>query len=265
MAVRGRPLPGEAAGQHFLRSRRLAADLVAEAAVSRGDLIVEIGGGTGVLTDALARTGAAVVVIERDRTLAAQLHARFAQKPGVVVIEDAIARYSWPREPFAVVANLPFVGSGAILARLLHDPTIPLRQADVIVQWEFAAKHAAVWPATLRAIQWRAWYEVSIVRRLARTAFTPPPSVDAAVLRLSRRPRPRVAPERHEEYRAFLTAAFDAQEPIRRGLRRSLPPLEIKRLAPALGFSPDARAWEIGAEQWAQLFALADGRGGRGA
>ncbi|MEJ7567012.1 MAG: rRNA adenine dimethyltransferase family protein [Gaiellaceae bacterium] len=263
MAVRRRSPPREAAGQHFLRSRRLAADLVRGAEVSRGDLIVEIGGGTGILSGALARTGATLVVIERDRALGAQLCSRFDRQPDVVVIQDDIAGYSWPNEPFAVVANLPFVGSGAILARLLGDPTIPLRQADVIVQWEFAAKHAAVWPATFRSIHWRAWYEVSIVRRLSRTAFAPTPSVDAAVLQLRRRHRPRVAPERHEAYRAFLADAFDAREPIRRGVRRSLSPLQIKRLAPALGFSPEARAWDLDAEQWAQLFAFAHGRGRR--
>jgi 23S rRNA (adenine-N6)-dimethyltransferase len=248
-----------AAGQHFLRSSRLGAELVAEAGVAPGELIVEIGGGTGVLTRELARTGAAVVVIERDRALAARLGSRFADDSAVGVIEADVAEYSWPEAPFSVVANLPFAGSGAILGRLLRDPQIPLRGADVIVQWEFAAKHAAVWPTTLRSIHWRAWYDVSIARRLDRTAFSPPPSVDAAVLRLRRRARPRVAPEAHAAYRDFLAAAFESPEPIRRGLRQWLSPLQLKRLAPVLGFAPDARAWELDAVQWAQLFAVAHG------
>ena len=259
MAVRRRPPRREAAGQHFLRSKELAAELVREAEVARGDLIVEIGGGTGVLTQALAETDAVVVVIERDRALAAQLQTRFGRQSSITVIEGDIAGYDWPTEPFAVVANLPFTGSGAVLARLLRDPRIPLRRADVIVQWEFAAKHAAVWPATLRSIHWRAWYEVSIRRRLSRTAFAPPPSVDTGVLQLMRRNRPRVTPELYEEYWDFLSAAFDAQEPIRRGLRPALSPLQIKRLASSLGFSPEARAWEVDAPQWAQLFAFAYG------
>lgn len=228
--------------------------------MARGELIVEIGGGTGVLTRELARTGATVVVIERDRRLAARLRSRFAGHKTVAVIEDDVAAYRWPEEPYAVVANLPFAGSGAILGRLLDDPNLPLERADVIVQWEFAAKHAAVWPATLRSIHWRAWYDVSIARRLDRTAFSPPPSVDGAVLRLRHRARPRVAPEAHAAYRGFLAAAFESQEPIRRGLSPSLSPLQIKRLAPVLGFAPDARAWDLDAVQWAQLFAVAHQR-----
>jgi 23S rRNA (adenine-N6)-dimethyltransferase len=245
---------GAPSGQHFLRSSRLAADLVSAAEVVADDLIVEIGGGTGVLTQALVRAGAVVIAIERDPALAAGLRRRF---PEVEVVVGDAATQSWPNEPFAVVANLPFARSGAILAHLLRDPRSPLRQADVIVQWEFAAKHAAVWPATLRSTYWGAWYDISIIRRLDRTAFVPPPSVDAAVLRLRRRDPPRLPAELHGSYWAFLAAAFALRGPIRSGLRPLLSPLRVKRLAPVLGFRPDARARDLDAEQWARLFAAA--------
>ena len=222
MAVRRRPAR-EAPGQHFLRSKRLAAALVAEAAIGPGDLVVDIGAGTGVLTRALARAGADVVAIERDPALAALLRTGLAR---VQLVECDAAGYEWPERPFAVVANLPFARSGAILAHLLRYPRTPLRRAVLIVQWELAAKHAAVWPSTLRSTYWRAWYDLTIARRLARTAFAPPPGVDAAVLRLERRTRPRLPPESHEAYRHFLAAAFAAREPIRRALRPSLSPLQ---------------------------------------
>jgi 16S rRNA A1518/A1519 N6-dimethyltransferase RsmA/KsgA/DIM1 with predicted DNA glycosylase/AP lyase activity len=156
-----------------------------------------------------------------------------------------------------VIANLPFARSGAILAHLLSDPRVPLRRMHVIVQWEFAVKHAAVWPATLRGTYWRAWYEVSVTRRLDRSAFAPPPSVDAAVLQFERRSKPPLSPDWHEAYWRFLSGAFAAQQPIRRSLRPALSAQQIKRLALALGFGPDARAWDLDAEQWAQLFAFA--------
>ena len=250
MVVRTRSARG-ASGQHFLRSSRLAADIVADAEVGADDLIVEIGGGTGVLTQALLRAGAVVIAIERDPVLAAGLRRRF--KDAEVVTGDAAA-HPWPELPFAVVANLPFVGSGEILSHLLRDPGLRLRGAEVIVQWEFAAKHGAVWPATLRSTYWRAWHDMAIVRRLDRTAFVPPPTVDAAVLRFTRR-RPRVPPELHDAYWTFLTAAFASRGPIRSALRPRLSPLQVKRLAPVLGFRPDAHARDLDAEQWARLFA----------
>jgi 23S rRNA (adenine-N6)-dimethyltransferase len=222
--------------------------------------VVEIGGGTGAITVELARTGAAIRVLERDPALARVLRTRFDSNPAVeVVLADAL-EYVWPEEPFSVVANLPFAGSGAILASLLRDPGLPLRRALVIVQWEFAAKHAAVWPATQRATYWRAWYDVSIARRLDRTAFAPPPSVDTAVLRLERRARARVPQHLHEADWRFLSDAFSSQQPVRRGVR-TLSALQVKRLAPALGFGPATRSRDLDAEQWACLFAVT--RGGR--
>lgn len=259
MAVRRRPAR-EASGSHFLRSKRLACDLAAGAGLAPGALAVEIGGGSGVLTDALARTGAEVIAIERDPALAARLRTRFGALTSVRVVQADATAYRWPDEPFVVVANLPFVRSGAILDRLLRDPRVPLRGAHVIVQWELAAKHTSVWPATLRSTYWRAWHEISIARRLHRSAFAPPPSVDCAVLRIERRAQPRVPFDAHDAYWRFLSAAFKAREPIRRGLRASLSPLEVKRLAPALGFAPDARPWEIDAGQWASLFAFSQQR-----
>lgn len=256
MAVPRRPAPG-ASGQHFLRSKRLAAGLVADAAIAPGDLVVEVGGGTGMITGELVRAGARVRAIERDPALAALLGARFADRASVEIVHADALDCPWPDERFSVVANLPFAGSGAILASLLRDPFLPLRRAHVIVQWEFAAKHAAVWPATQRATYWRAWYDVSIVRRLDRTAFAPLPSVDTAVLKLERRSRPRVPRDAHEAYWRFLQERFSSQETVRRGLRTALSPLQVKRLAPALGFGPAARPRDLDAEQWARLFEIA--------
>jgi 23S rRNA (adenine-N6)-dimethyltransferase len=224
---------------------------VREAGVAPGELVVDVGAGTGMLTRALADAGAHVIALERDPALTAELERRFASNRLVTVLEADALAWRPPDQPFRVLANLPFTGSGAILAHLLRNPRRGLCQADVIVQWEFAAKHAAVWPATVKGTFWRASYEVSIVHRLARTAFSPTPAVDAAVLHFAHRARPLVSPKESERYRQFLAAAFRDNAP----LRRSLPPRLLKRLAPTLGFAADARARDLDARQWAAVFA----------
>ena len=255
MAVRQRP-EREARGQHFLRSKRLAADLVREAGVGRGQRAIDIGAGTGVLTSALLDAGAAVTALELDPVLAAELRRRFAGRDVTVVETDARC-WRWPREGFSVVSNLPFTGAGAVLDSLLQNPFNGLRQADVIVQWEFAQKHAAVWPATLRGAYWRAWFDLGIVARLSRAAFSPVPSVDAAVLRLVRRREPFVPSEAHERYRRFLTKAFGSRAPLRSALRGKVTPRELRRLAPVLGFDASAYPRDLDARQWAGVFAFA--------
>ena len=255
MAVRRRPARG-APGRHFLRSSRLASDFVREAGVASGDLVVDIGAGAGALTLALASAGAEVIALELAPELAADLRRRLAPNRRVTVVEVDVLEWEWPTRPFAVVANLPFASSGAILAHLLRDPRRAPRRADVIVQWDFASKQTAVWPATLKSTYWRAWYDVTITGRLARTAFSPAPSVDAAVVRFDRRPQPLLPVEDSERYWRFLSEAFRAQVPIRRARNANISSLHVKRLAPTLGFAPNARARDLDARQWAALYAF---------
>ena len=177
MAVRRRPIQG-ASGRHFLRSSRLAADFVREAGVAPGDLVVDIGAGAGALTRALADAGADVLALELAPDLVRELRRRFDANRSVTVIEADVLDWEWPARPFAVVANLPFAHSGAILAHMLRDPCGALRRADVIVQWDLAAKHTAVWPATLKSTYWRAWYDVTI---------TGPPRPDGLLAAAERR------------------------------------------------------------------------------
>jgi 23S rRNA (adenine-N6)-dimethyltransferase len=200
-----------------------------------------------MLTRALLEAGARVVAVERHPSLAAGLRARFGD--GVSVVEVDVLDWHVPKQPFVVVANLPFGGSGAILSRLLRGP---VTRAVVIAEWGFAQKQAAVWPTTLKSAYWRAFYEVELARRLDRTAFAPPPSVDAAVLRFTRRADPLVPMGEAQRYWQFLSRAFHAGTEVRRSV---LTPLQMKRLAPTLGFRPSARPRDLDACQWAGIYA----------
>jgi 23S rRNA (adenine-N6)-dimethyltransferase len=221
--------------------------------------VVDIGAGTGAFTRALVGAGAQVVALELDRALAAQLRNRFGQE--VTVVEADARRWRWPRTPFSVVSNLPFAGSGEILSALL-DPLGFVQRADVVVQWELAVKYGAVVPSTLRGTYWRAWFDVAVVGHLARNAFAPSPSVDAAVLRFSRRATPLVPPDEHASYRRLLAAAFDSRSPLYSGLRPRLSTREVRRLSSLLGFDPAARARDLDARQWAGIHNFARTRPG---
>jgi 23S rRNA (adenine-N6)-dimethyltransferase len=242
VAVRPRSQRGR--GQHFLRSSKLASELVRAAGIRHDDLVLDIGAGTGVLTAALARSTDRVVAVEIDPVLGEALRRRF---PTVDVLIADAARVPLPREPFKVLANLPFGGATTILRRLL-DPAVPLQTANVIVEWAVAAKRAAVWPSTQLGAYWGAWFELSVARRLPRCVFSPPPSVDAAVLRVARRAAPLVPVGDRRRYDRFLAVAFTD------GLRAAVPSRELKRYEAELGLDRRARARDLDAHQWAALY-----------
>jgi 23S rRNA (adenine-N6)-dimethyltransferase len=213
--------------------------------------VLDLGAGGGALTRALVDAGARVRAVELDPAALRQLETRFGGDPRVEVVEGDATVVPLPDESFAVVANLPFAAGTTILRRLLGDPRVPLTQVDAIVEWGLAAKRTAVWPSTLLGCSWGAWYELSIERRVPRACFAPPPSVDAALLRATRRQEPLVPPEEARAYEAMLRRAFESRAPLNRVFPRGL----VHRVAHELGLDPHALARDLDARQWSALYA----------
>jgi 23S rRNA (adenine-N6)-dimethyltransferase len=248
-------------GQHFLAGGWLAAELVEQAGVGAGDLVVEIGAGTGVLTEALARRARRVVAVEVDPWLAGRVRSRLASYGNVSVVTADALVLPVPRRPFRVVANLPFGSTAAMLRRLLGDPRTRLERADLIVQEQAARRYAAARPGIPEAIAWGAWYELGAGRRLGPGCFRPPPRVAAAVLVARRRHPPLVPVGGHRRFSALVGSAFRQPGlPLRRSLVPPLSYRQLRRLASELGFGLDAGPADLDAAQWAGLHRFLDGR-----
>ena len=246
-------------GQHFLAGGRLAAELVERAGVGSGDLVVEIGAGTGVLTEALARRAGRVVAVEYDPRLAERTRSRLAGYPNVRVVTADARTLRAPRRPFRVVANLPFGSTAAILRRLLGDPRTRLERADLVLQEQAARRYAAARPGTVETIRWGAFYELAVGQRLEPACFRPPPRVGAAVLVARRRRPPLVPVGGHRRFATLVNSAFRYPGvPLRRVLVPPFSYRQLRRLARDLGFPLDARAADLNALQWAGLYAFLD-------
>lgn len=232
--------PSPARSQHFLRTTALARQLVSDACVGPGELVLDLGAGSGRLTAELARVADRVLAVELDPHWANRLRRRWRN---VDVAEGDAALLELPREPFRVVSNIPFDRTTDLLHLLLDDPRIPLVRADLIVEWGVAAKRGIPWPSALNDVLWGAFYESSVARRLPPTAFEPRPAVHAGVLVFRRRAEPLVQPQELANYRRFVASGF------RRGPRAVARPQLLKAVA-----GSGARARDLDAHQWAELF-----------
>ena len=157
--------------------------LVARAHIEPGDLVLDIGAGTGAITSRLVDAGARVLAVEMHPGRAGELRRRFAGHPVTVVQRDA-AQLHLPRQQFHVVANPPFAITTALLRRLL-DPRGGLQRAELVLP-----RHAAVRWASGRGRdvgRWSTTYGVTLAGRVPRSAFLPMPQDDAAVLSITRR------------------------------------------------------------------------------
>jgi 23S rRNA (adenine-N6)-dimethyltransferase len=250
-AVRRRVL-----SQNFLVDPRAIETLVGGSGVTEGDLVLDIGAGNGLISQALARRGARVVAIERDPALAQRLRARFGTWPSVTVTEADVLAAPLPGEPFRVVANIPF-GITTKILRLLLDSG-ELTRADLIVQAEVARKRGTRGRGTLLNACWEPWFEFGTGARIPAAAFRPRPRVDAAILIVVRRDPPLLDPAARRDYTAFVTAAFEGARPtVASALTPALPRSVFAPLATELGFGVTALPSQLGVTDWVALFKAA--------
>jgi 16S rRNA (adenine1518-N6/adenine1519-N6)-dimethyltransferase len=177
-------------GQHFLNSPSVLAKIVEAAHISADETILEIGPGTGVLTNALLKTGARVIAVEKDDRAIDLLKQRFSNELATGkfvlhradILETDRASFGLKNGGYAVVANIPYYITGAILESFLEYKPRPNRMI-LLVQKEVAERIVARdGKESILSISVKAFGTPKIIAAVPRGAFTPPPNVDSAIL-----------------------------------------------------------------------------------
>ena len=213
-------------GQHFLTDRNILQRIVDALEPAPDDVVLEIGPGRGSLTELLAPRVQSVIAVEKDRRLAHDLRLRIADcgLDEVEIVQGDALRLDWhslvsphPANPqsaianpqFKIVGNIPYAITSPLIDKALTPP-LPARIV-FLVQAEVADRISAA-PGS------KAYGALSVgVQAVCRAeklftvrpgAFTPPPSVTSALMRLTPLADPVVAPAELAAFRVFVTACF---------------------------------------------------------
>ena len=245
-------------GQHFLNPNYVG--FVADAAnVKPGESVLEVGPGQGVLTRELLARGAHVLAVEKDARLIPLLKATFDAelhaKRLVLVEADALTfdPGNVRAREYKIVANIPYYITGALLRHFFSARALP-NTIVVLTQKEVAERIAKSKKESLLSLSVKAYGKPEYIKTVPRGAFSPPPTVDSAILRVSNISRNNFTNDAHEKRFFELIHAGFAQK--RKLMRRNLEvalgpntPLYMQKV----GIAPNARAEDVGLAQWLML------------
>ena len=250
--------PSRALGQHFVADANTVRRIARLAGVGPGDRVIEIGAGLGSLTLALAETGAAVTAVEVDRYLLPAL-CEVVGPAGVAVVAGDARALDWQavlggEAGWALVANLPYNVATPMVVELLEGVPAISRML-VLVQREVGERLAAgVGDPAYGAVSVKVayWATGSVVGRVPRTVFLPPPKVDSALVRIERRPSPAVPPD-EVSYEALFDLVRAGFAHRRKMLRRALAGRADQAAFACAGVAPEARAEALDVVAWGKL------------
>ncbi len=243
-------VPNRALGQNFLVDEGAIAAIL-DAAHIDGAAVLEVGPGTGALTDGLIERAARLVAVEKDGRLVGLLCERFGGRLTLVHADvlDVDLPALMEQAPFHAVGNLPYYATTPIVLRLL---TLLPASMTLMVQREAAERFFAEPGGRVYgpvAVLTRCFYRADTVFEVPRTSFSPLPEVESVVVRLERLPG---AGDDAAAFLIFLKRAFAMRrKTLANSLRRDARlPAALMRLA----LSPDVRAEAIAPEALLALY-----------
>ena len=253
------PSARKSLGQHFLRDQDVLRR-IAEALPDDGLPIVEIGPGTGELTQVLLATGHNVIAIEIDARMLRHLTVRFAGDERLRLAQGDAREIDFAEltagRPYNVAGNLPYFAANPIMRGLLESPHQP-RTAVLMLQKEVAQEVAAApGKLSLLAISVSVYAEPEYLFDVRPEAFDPPPNVVSGVVRLEVRPKPLVPQDRIDEFFDVAAKTFrHARKQIHNALSRalSLPPDVANDVLEAAGIDGTRRPETLSVEEWLRV------------
>ena len=222
----GFPPTRKSLGQHFLTDRRILGRIADALHLTGGETVLEIGPGRGALTDILVERAGRLIAIEYDRALAEILRQRYAKRSNVLIAEADVLEVSLGElaaGPYVLVGNVPYYITTPILFHALVPPRA--ERSVYLVQKEVADRLSAA-PGTKEygalTVNVAAVARAETLFKVPASAFSPPPKVESAVVRITPLPQPLLEPGEERPFRLLVQGAFGMRRKQMRRVLRSL-------------------------------------------
>lgn len=249
--------PSRQYGQNYLINPEVIEKMIEAADIKKTDTIVEIGPGFGVLTLALAEKAEEVFAYEIEKKLMPYWEARAMKNLHIFWGNVLKTAGDLPGGKYSVVANLPYQITSAVIRFFLENENPP-ESMTLMVQKEVAERICAkAGDMSLLSVAVQYYADARIVGIVPRENFWPAPKVDSAVIKLVHGTQYTVHRQDATEFFHLVKAGFANRRKL---LIKNLLPIvgkqnkdKLKQIFAELGLSENARAQELGVEEWKRL------------
>ncbi len=210
--------------QRFMRNRRLLEFMAEAACISREDVVLEIGGGTGALTyEILQHNPRNLIVIEKDARLYMLLKQKFAEYNNIKIILGDILEYKPPQDLTKIISNPPYHIISRLLTRMLGWN---FKIAVLTLQKEVGHRLVSE-PGTKEygrlTVLYKLGHEVEILKTVPPSCFYPKPRVSSVIVRIKKTDRSSLD---YEGFSSFLRSIFSHR---RKKLKNSLRSIGLRK------------------------------------
>lgn len=247
-------------GQHFLTDRRILGRIADALHLQGGETVLEIGPGRGALTDILVERAGRLIAIEYDRALAELLRQRYAKRGNVLIAEADVLDVSLGElaaGPYVLVGNVPYYITTPILFHALVPPRA--ERSVYLVQKEVADRLSAS-PGSKEygalTVNVAAVARAETLFKVPAGAFSPPPKVESAVVRITPHATPLLTPDEERPFRLLVQSAFGMRRKQLRRVLRSIHSLDVAAadaLLERAGIEGEVRPETLSPEQFVGL------------
>lgn len=243
-------------GQNFLIDDDALETIVKAGDLKSEDRVVEVGPGTGVLTEQLLQQVMHVTAVEFDEDMVKVVSDRFGDQENFEVVHSDILQYDIQEKgDYKVIANIPYYITSPLLKHFLQAENKP-KVMVVLVQKEVAEKICGLTGKSLITIEAQLFGEPELIAMVPSASFYPAPKVDSAILKLTVFDKPLVPESQMKDFLKLVKVGYGQK---RKKLANNLAALyrvknaEMKTILESAGLNPDCRAEELSIAQWQHL------------
>lgn len=245
-------------GQNWLSDSYTLEKIVESADLSEYDTVLEVGPGTGYLTEKILNTKAKLVAVEADQDLLSGLKLKFANHKNFKLINQDILKFDPNLLPagYKVVANIPYYLTSNLIRKFLESVNPP--QLMVLLVQKEVAQRIVAGPGDMSVLAFSVQYYArpQYVMDVKKELFDPIPKVDSALIRIVHNSRPIFKADTKKLFRLVKAGFGEKRKTLRNSLSGGLQ-LDTKTIESLLrdcGIEPKKRAQELSMGDWQKLY-----------